>query len=244
MKSGDASGGDLAGAYPNPSVVRLQGNALSSIAPTSGQALIWNGTAWAPATAGAPSVGGDISGSLAAATVTALRNRSVSANAPTTGDVLSWSGAAWTPSAPSAPSLGGDLGGTSQSATVLALQNRPISSTAPTSGQVLTYGANGWAPAAPRALTIVEVVQTVAVASNSNPPHTETTVNCPAGTTALSAAWYAGSPPAFPRPSQNSTPSVFAHARLANGTGWQFAWENLSGIQGWPGTAVVYCASP
>jgi|JI10StandDraft_1071094.scaffolds.fasta_scaffold105346_2 hypothetical protein len=226
VKSGDASGGDLAGAYPNPSVVRLQGNALSSIAPTSGQALIWNGAAWAPATPGAPSVGGDISGPLAAATVTALRNRSVSANTPTTGDVLSWSGAAWTPSAPSAPSLGGDLGGTSQSATVLALQNRPVSSTAPTSGQVLTWNGAAWAAAATKALVITSVTQTTSVPGNSS---ATVTVSCPLATQAISAGWYA-----------QPELLLIDSRREPNGSGWRFEWKStISAI--FNAQSTVYC---
>lgn len=45
-----SAGGDLGSSYPNPSVVKLQGRSISSTAPSSGQALVWNGSAWAPAT--------------------------------------------------------------------------------------------------------------------------------------------------------------------------------------------------
>jgi hypothetical protein len=43
-----AAGGDLAGTYPNPSVVGLQGNMVSANPPTTGQVLKWNGSAWTP----------------------------------------------------------------------------------------------------------------------------------------------------------------------------------------------------
>lgn len=38
------AGGDLSGAYPNPSVVKLRGRLLNSTAPTVGQVLVWDGT--------------------------------------------------------------------------------------------------------------------------------------------------------------------------------------------------------
>lgn len=51
-----AAAGDLSGAYPNPSVARLRGINISATAPTNGQVLRFNGTAWAP---------GSVSSSLA-----------------------------------------------------------------------------------------------------------------------------------------------------------------------------------
>ena len=43
------AGGDLGGNYPNPSVVKLQGNPVSVTVPSTGQVLEWNGSSWVPA---------------------------------------------------------------------------------------------------------------------------------------------------------------------------------------------------
>jgi hypothetical protein len=43
-----AAGGDLSGSYPNPTVARLQGRAVATTAPSTGQVLKWDGSAWAP----------------------------------------------------------------------------------------------------------------------------------------------------------------------------------------------------
>lgn len=55
--TGDVAGGDLSGNLPAPTVVKLQGRAVASTAPASGEVLGWNGTSWAPTTNSAPPSG-------------------------------------------------------------------------------------------------------------------------------------------------------------------------------------------
>jgi hypothetical protein len=75
------SGGRITPENGNANATQLQSRPVASTAPTSGQALAWNGAAWAPADVDA----------------TKLQTRAVASTAPTSGQALAWNGAAWAP---------------------------------------------------------------------------------------------------------------------------------------------------
>lgn len=157
-------GGDLSGTVPDPKVSGLQGVPISATAPTSGEALVYNGSEWAPGSTSAPvtsvfgrtgavvaetgdytaaevgaladnaTVGGDLTGTVPDPKVSGLQGVPISATAPTTGQLLEYNGTEWTPTTPAATTNAGEL------------QGVPISTTAPTNGQVLAYDGSDWIP--------------------------------------------------------------------------------------------------
>lgn len=129
-----SAGGDLSGTYPNPSVNKIQGIAVGTTAPASGQVLKFNGTSWVPsddniASFGAQA-GGDLSGTypnpnIASGAVTGSKIANGAVNTPkiqdgavtysklstasaTVGQVLKFDGTNW---APGTDNLGGSPSG-------------------------------------------------------------------------------------------------------------------------------------
>jgi len=99
---GATVGGDLSGTLPNPTVVGIQGKAVSATAPTSNQVLVFNGTTWVPNNF-SPTVGGDLSGTVGAAVVIGIRGVGVENVAPSLGNIFMYNGSRWAPTSPGIP---------------------------------------------------------------------------------------------------------------------------------------------
>lgn len=98
----------------------IQGTPVAETVPTTGQGLVYNGTAWAPGAANA--------------NATQLQSRPISATAPTAGQGLVFNGTSWAPATPEANAT--------------QIQSRNVANTAPTAGQVLAWSSanNQWQP--------------------------------------------------------------------------------------------------
>ncbi len=150
--------GDVTGTQSATVVGKLQGSAVASSAPVSGDPLVWSGTQWV-----ATGVGGDLTGAYSALTVGKLQGRTVSATAPASGNSLIWNSTTsdWEPGTPSTAasatnftgSLAGDVTGTQGATVVGAIRGISVSTTAPTTtGQALVYTPgtpDTWAPGSP-----------------------------------------------------------------------------------------------
>lgn len=130
------AGGDLSGTYPNPSVVKLRGRALSTTTPYTNDVLAYSSSQWTPL-----EPGGDVDGPINDIDVVGLRGRAIATTTPSTGDVLHWYSSQWRPAG-----LAGDLSGRIDAATVTGLQGRPVYNTTPYTGEVLTWYSSRWEP--------------------------------------------------------------------------------------------------
>jgi hypothetical protein len=96
IRTGTAAGGDLSGSYPDPTVIKLQGQPVASTRPADQQFLAFDGQSeeWKPVM---PTAGGDLSGSLLSPTVIRIQGRPVSSQAPSDGALLQYQSGEWRP---------------------------------------------------------------------------------------------------------------------------------------------------
>ena len=169
-------GQDLGGTLPNPTVTGIQTNPISSVGPSSNQALVWNSShnQWEPTTLSSSylsdgssliktstGLSGDLSGNLPSALVVKLNSIAISSNPTIVGQTLRYNGVSWASSLlastdlsdsssliRTSTSLSGDLSGSLPSPSVVKIQGAPVSSTAPSDKQALVWnGTNSdWEP--------------------------------------------------------------------------------------------------
>jgi hypothetical protein len=107
LPSGSA-GGDLAGSsYPNPTVSGIRGRPVSGSAPSSGQSLVWNGSAWAPGTVSGFTAGTDLSGNSTNQTVIGIRGKSLNSALATIGSAQDGYALTWNNSSSSWQAIAG-----------------------------------------------------------------------------------------------------------------------------------------
>ncbi|MFV8251284.1 tail fiber domain-containing protein [Bdellovibrio bacteriovorus] len=142
-----AAAGDLDGTYPNPSVAKLQGTAVSNAAPANGNFLKFNGTAWTPSAIAQSDVSG-LSATLNSYMTDAEFSAAVANAGCAAHETMYWNAVAGFSCQAINVSLAGDVGGTIGASSVNKIKGVTVDTTGLVAGQVLKYDGTKWAPAA------------------------------------------------------------------------------------------------
>ncbi len=142
-----SAGGDLGGSYPSPSVVKIQGVAVSNTAPTSGKFFKHDGAQWVPSTIEITDVN-NLSTNLAGYHTTAAFNAAVGNANCAAYETPYWSSVSGSFQCQAINvSVAGDVSGSIGAVTVNKIKGVNVDTTGLTSGQVLKYDGTKWAPA-------------------------------------------------------------------------------------------------
>ncbi|WP_374029696.1 hypothetical protein [Bdellovibrio bacteriovorus] len=142
-----AAGGDLGGAYPNPSVIKLQGVAVSSGAPTSGHFLKYDGSQWLSSAIAISDVT-NLSATLGTYMTTAAFNAAVGSGNCAAHQTPYWNSVSGSFQCQAINvSVAGDVSGSIGAVSVNKIKGVDVDTTGLTAGQVLKYDGTKWAPA-------------------------------------------------------------------------------------------------
>ncbi|MDG0817665.1 beta strand repeat-containing protein [Bdellovibrio svalbardensis] len=175
IQVGAAANGDLAGTYPGPTVIALQGVPVSSTTPTMGHFLKFNGTNWLSSAIAISDVT-NLSTQLSGYMTQAAFNTSIASASCSVSQTMYWNSVSGNFQCQSINvGLVGDVTGSIGAAKVVALQNNPVDTTNPTNGQVLEWDGSKWAPTTlpamnPGTVTNVSGTAPISIATGTSTP--------------------------------------------------------------------------
>ncbi|AFY02862.1 cell wall surface anchor family protein [Bdellovibrio bacteriovorus str. Tiberius] len=225
--------GDLDGTYPNPTVAKLQGTAVSNAAPGSGNFLKYNGTAWTPSAIAQSDVTG-LSATLSSYMTDAEFSAAVANAGCAAYETMYWNAVAGFSCQAINVSLAGDVGGTIGASSVNKIKGVTVDTTGLTTGQVLKYDGTKWAPAADNDSNSGGTVTNIATGTGLSGGPITSTGTISLANTAVTAASYGST-------TQVGTFTVDAQGRLTAASNAAIAFP-VTTVAGRTGAVVLDAA--